>query len=92
MNFFKLFCFLLYFFAPSWRAFYFLLPLWSCPASKIWIAKSLSRRYVVLEAEEVISYQIPCFKFKGYLIYYAAVFSYKGKPIISFRLILKHGG
>ncbi|WP_256004894.1 iron chaperone [Pedobacter deserti] len=24
------------------------------------------------EAEEVISYQIPCFKYKGYLIYYSA--------------------
>jgi uncharacterized protein YdhG (YjbR/CyaY superfamily) len=29
-------------------------------------------REVVPEAEEVISYQIPCFKYKGYLIYYAA--------------------
>ncbi len=27
---------------------------------------------IVPEAEEVISYQIPCFKYKGYLIYYAA--------------------
>lgn len=27
---------------------------------------------VVPEAEECISYQIPCFKYKGYLIYYAA--------------------
>lgn len=27
---------------------------------------------VVPEAEEVISYQIPCFKYKGYLIYYSA--------------------
>lgn len=26
----------------------------------------------VPEVEEVISYQIPCFKYKGYLIYYAA--------------------
>lgn len=26
----------------------------------------------VPEAEEVISYQIPCFKYKGYLIYYSA--------------------
>ncbi|MFN3665136.1 MAG: iron chaperone [Sediminibacterium sp.] len=26
----------------------------------------------VPEAEECISYQIPCFKYKGYLIYYAA--------------------
>lgn len=26
---------------------------------------------VVPEAEEVISYQIPCFKYQGYLIYYA---------------------
>ncbi|WP_285008775.1 iron chaperone [Pedobacter faecalis] len=24
------------------------------------------------DAEEVISYQIPCFKYKGYLIYYSA--------------------
>ncbi len=29
-------------------------------------------REVAPEAEEVISYQIPCFKYKGYLIYYAA--------------------
>ena len=27
---------------------------------------------VVAEAEETISYQIPCFKYKGYLIYYCA--------------------
>jgi uncharacterized protein YdhG (YjbR/CyaY superfamily) len=27
---------------------------------------------IVPEVEEVISYQIPCFKHKGYLIYYAA--------------------
>lgn len=27
---------------------------------------------VAPEAEEVISYQIPCFKYKGYLIYYSA--------------------
>lgn len=27
---------------------------------------------IVPEVEEVISYQIPCFKFKGYLIYYSA--------------------
>jgi uncharacterized protein YdhG (YjbR/CyaY superfamily) len=27
---------------------------------------------VVPDVEEVISYQIPCFKYKGYLIYYAA--------------------
>lgn len=27
---------------------------------------------VVPEVEEVISYQIPCFKYKGYLIYYSA--------------------
>jgi len=27
---------------------------------------------VVPGVEEVISYQIPCFKYKGYLIYYAA--------------------
>ncbi len=27
---------------------------------------------VVPEAEETISYQIPCFKYKGYLIYYSA--------------------
>lgn len=27
---------------------------------------------VVTEVEETISYQIPCFKYKGYLIYYAA--------------------
>ncbi|WP_119080525.1 iron chaperone [Chitinophaga alhagiae] len=27
---------------------------------------------VVPEAEEVISYQIPCFKYKGYLVYYSA--------------------
>lgn len=27
---------------------------------------------IVPDAEEVISYQIPCFKYKGYLIYYAA--------------------
>src|SRR6218665_3526666 len=27
---------------------------------------------VVPEVEETISYQIPCFKYKGYLIYYAA--------------------
>jgi uncharacterized protein YdhG (YjbR/CyaY superfamily) len=27
---------------------------------------------VVPEVEEMISYQIPCFKYKGYLIYYAA--------------------
>jgi len=27
---------------------------------------------VVPEVEEVISYQIPCFKYQGYLIYYAA--------------------
>ena len=27
---------------------------------------------IVPEAEECISYQIPCFKYKGYLIYYAA--------------------
>lgn len=27
---------------------------------------------VVPEVEEVISYQIPCFKYKGYLLYYAA--------------------
>lgn len=27
---------------------------------------------VAPDAEEVISYQIPCFKYKGYLIYYAA--------------------
>lgn len=27
---------------------------------------------VVPEVEEAISYQIPCFKYKGYLIYYAA--------------------
>lgn len=27
---------------------------------------------VVPEAEEVISYQIPCFKYHGYLIYYCA--------------------
>ena len=27
---------------------------------------------VVPSVEEVISYQIPCFKYKGYLIYYAA--------------------
>lgn len=27
---------------------------------------------VVPEAEEVISYQIPCFKYRGYLIYYSA--------------------
>jgi uncharacterized protein YdhG (YjbR/CyaY superfamily) len=26
----------------------------------------------VPEAEEVISYQIPCFKYKGYLVYYSA--------------------
>ncbi|MFC6100479.1 iron chaperone [Olivibacter domesticus] len=27
---------------------------------------------IVPEAEEVISYQIPCFKYKGYFIYYSA--------------------
>ena len=27
---------------------------------------------IVPEVEETISYQIPCFKYKGYLIYYAA--------------------
>lgn len=27
---------------------------------------------VVPEVEETISYQIPCFKYKGYLIYYCA--------------------
>jgi uncharacterized protein YdhG (YjbR/CyaY superfamily) len=27
---------------------------------------------IVPDAEETISYQIPCFKYKGYLIYYAA--------------------
>jgi uncharacterized protein YdhG (YjbR/CyaY superfamily) len=27
---------------------------------------------VAPEAEEVISYQIPCFKYKGYLVYYSA--------------------
>lgn len=27
---------------------------------------------VVPKVEEVISYQIPCFKYKGYLVYYAA--------------------
>jgi uncharacterized protein YdhG (YjbR/CyaY superfamily) len=27
---------------------------------------------VVPEVEEVISYQIPCFKYRGYLIYYSA--------------------
>src|ERR1044072_4206507 len=27
---------------------------------------------VAPDAEEVISYQIPCFKYKGYLIYYSA--------------------
>lgn len=27
---------------------------------------------IVPEAEEVISYQIPCFKYHGYLIYYSA--------------------
>jgi uncharacterized protein YdhG (YjbR/CyaY superfamily) len=27
---------------------------------------------IVPEVEEVISYQIPCFKFKGYLVYYSA--------------------
>lgn len=27
---------------------------------------------VVPEVEECISYQIPCFKYKGYLVYYAA--------------------
>jgi uncharacterized protein YdhG (YjbR/CyaY superfamily) len=27
---------------------------------------------IVPEAEETISYQIPCFKYKGYLIYYCA--------------------
>lgn len=27
---------------------------------------------VVPDAEEAISYQIPCFKYKGYLIYYSA--------------------
>lgn len=27
---------------------------------------------IVPEAEEAISYQIPCFKYKGYLIYYSA--------------------
>lgn len=27
---------------------------------------------IVPEAEEVISYQIPCFKYKGYLLYYSA--------------------
>ncbi len=27
---------------------------------------------IVPEVEEIISYQIPCFKYKGYLIYYAA--------------------
>lgn len=27
---------------------------------------------VVPDVEEVISYQIPCFKYKGYLVYYAA--------------------
>lgn len=27
---------------------------------------------VAPEAEEMISYQIPCFKYKGYLIYYSA--------------------
>lgn len=27
---------------------------------------------MVAEAEETISYQIPCFKYKGYLIYYCA--------------------
>ncbi|RFS14582.1 iron chaperone [Emticicia sp. C21] len=27
---------------------------------------------IVPDVEEVISYQIPCFKFKGYLIYYSA--------------------
>lgn len=27
---------------------------------------------IVPEVEEAISYQIPCFKYKGYLIYYAA--------------------
>lgn len=27
---------------------------------------------VVPEVEEVISYQLPCFKYKGYLVYYAA--------------------
>lgn len=39
-------------------------------------AKMQSIREVVLKAapkaEEVISYQIPCFKYKGYLIYYSA--------------------
>lgn len=29
-------------------------------------------RKVVPDVEEVISYQIPCFKYKGYLIYYSA--------------------
>lgn len=27
---------------------------------------------IVPDVEEVISYQIPCFKYKGYLIYYSA--------------------
>ncbi|MGL4631447.1 MAG: iron chaperone [Leadbetterella sp.] len=27
---------------------------------------------LVPEAEEIISYQIPCYKYKGYLIYYSA--------------------
>jgi uncharacterized protein YdhG (YjbR/CyaY superfamily) len=27
---------------------------------------------IVPDAEEAISYQIPCFKYKGYLVYYAA--------------------
>ncbi len=31
---------------------------------------------VVPEVEEMISYQIPCFKYKGYLIYYAAFASH----------------
>ncbi len=33
--------------------------------------RSIIRR-AVPEVEEVISYQIPCFKYKGYLLYYSA--------------------
>jgi uncharacterized protein YdhG (YjbR/CyaY superfamily) len=45
---------------------------------------------IVPEVEETISYQIPCFKFNGYLIYYSA---YAGHISLSYpfsRELLEH--
>lgn len=45
---------------------------------------------VVPEAEEVISYQIPCFKYSGYLIYYAAFTNHISLSYPYSKALLEH--